>query len=174
MRVALTPLLPGHIDFVYSLVTDPDAGLYWKYRGLTPAPDVVWRQIWEGVSLQKLIWVPQTQEPAGITAIYNYNPGSGFAYVHAIGRRDLSEKGLVVEGALALVDYAFTVLPLRKLYFEILSSNVSRVGRAITRFCDLEATLVEHERIGRKFDDLHIYALTAARWQDVRSRFVGS
>jgi RimJ/RimL family protein N-acetyltransferase len=171
-RVALRPLLPSDFNFVYELAVSLDAGRTWKFRGTTPSPDVVMRQLYDGVVLQQLIVMRLSGEPVGISGIYNAHPASGFGYLHTLGRTDPPMRGLVTEGTALLIDHAFDVLGLRKLYIEILSSNEARVGVGLARYCELEGRLLSHELQGEVYADLLTYALYRPRWREVRRRFL--
>lgn len=165
------PLSTADYDEIYRWSTDSRTSQLWRYRGATPPPDTVVRQLWDGVTLQYCIADRTSHRPIGIAGIYNANTVSGYAYAYALAAPEFLNTGLVTRGALEVIDLAFQRFRFRKIYLESVGSSFQMFSSG-TRFGVLqeEGRLNDHERNGHGFDDLIFLSISAERWSAYRQR----
>lgn len=162
-------MVPSDYDEIYRWSTDPRTTGLWRYRGRTPSPDTVVRQLWEGATVLYCVCTSDNRQPFGLVALYNSNQVSQYCYLSALAAPEVLGTGLVVRGVLQLVEYGFARFRLRKIYLESLSSSLSQFGSA-TRLGLLseEGRLREHEWNGSGFDDLVFLSVSAEQWNTYR------
>lgn len=171
-RSLLRPLLPSDFEFCYLLAADPMGGVTWKFRGTTPSPDVFNRALYDGIFCQYIVLDAETLERVGFVALYNVSLGSRFGYVHALSVPGTAHGAATTHGALMLIDRAFGLWSLRKIYIETLETTAAMIGSALSRFAREEGRLRDHEILGGVPSDLVTFAVYADDWPSVRSRFI--
>lgn len=167
--VRLRPVSPADYDEIYRWSTDPRTSATWRFRGATPSPDVVIRQLWDGVLAQFCVLASDRRAPIGIVGLYNANHVSQYAYLYALSAPEVMGTGLVARAALELIDYAFERFRLRKIYVETR-------GHALTQFKSIvrrgimveEARLRDHEWLMTGYDDLVILSVQPSALESIR------
>jgi len=162
--VKLAPVEAEHYSFLYRLLTNTEFGWRYRFRGMTPPPDVLISRLWEGVLAQYLVVGVQSNEIHGITQLYDFNPRGQHCYAACIATPRAQGTGLVIEGFAALLAHGFRNFSLEKVYFEALDFNLGPF-RSMIDFCAEEGRFVRHERQDGVWHDLVIYALTREAWE---------
>jgi RimJ/RimL family protein N-acetyltransferase len=151
----LRPVSPTDYEEIYRWSTDPRTSVTWRYRGATPSPDVVVRQLWDGVLAQFCVISPERRTPVGIVGLYNANHVSQYAYLYALSAPEMVGTGLVARAALELIDHAFSTFRLRKIYIETRELALDQFRSVIRRGIMVEeGRLREHEWHEGGYDDL--------------------
>ncbi len=161
----LRPVSAGDYDEIYRWSTHPSTGLLWRYRGATPSPELVIRQIWDGATAVYAVTLPGRRPAVGVVGLYNYSNVSRYCYLFALSAPEARGAGAVALGALLLCEQAFTTFRVRKVYVEATQSSLVQYASAVSRgLLEEEARLVEHEWNGVGYDDLVTLSVTRERW----------
>ena len=162
---------PSDYDEIYRWSTDRRTSGLWRYRGGTPSPDTVLRQLWEGVLVQYCVTTAHSNRPFGLVGLYNANQVSRYAYMLALSAPELIGSGLVLRGALDVADYGFKRFKLRKVYVESLESSLDQYRSALRiGLLTEEGRLVDHEWNGSTFEDLVFLSASDAQWAEFQQR----
>lgn len=171
-RAALEPLRPSAYDFVYAIVCDANVGARSRYRGLVPSYDQMVSQLWDGVLAQYLVVDRTSQKMAGVVNLYRYNPRASNCFAAALTHPSFLGSGVVIEGLLLLLDHAFDLWSLKKVFFEVMGFNLDQMA-TITRFTEEEARLRDFDfAYGQLWDSVTL-SVDAERWQTVRAQLLG-
>ena len=105
----------SHADYaeIYRWSVDPRTANLWRYRGGTPSPDVVLRQLWDGAPIQYVVRGPRNNDAVGLVGLYNANHVSRYAYLFALSAPEFIGSGITLRGSAELLDYAFQRFRLR-------------------------------------------------------------
>lgn len=156
----LTPILPAHYDFIYSVVADPTVSWRWRYRGAVPSRDQVIAQFSTNALVQMLVVDSATEQMAGFVSLYDYNPRSATAYCAAAAHPRFHRSGRVSEATAVLALYGFHSWELRKIYFDVLEFNLDQMPM-LTQLGREEGRLIGHERAFGRYWDLSTIAVYA-------------
>lgn len=159
-RTYLTPILPAHYDFIYSLVADPLVSWRWRYRGAVPPREQVLAQFSLNALVQMLVVDSTTDQMAGFVTLYDYNPRSRTAYCAAAAHPRYHRSGRGAEATAILTLYGFHTWDLRKIYFDVLEFNLEQMP-LLTHVGREEGRLIGHEEAFGRFWDLVTIALYA-------------
>ena len=170
--VRLRPVISADYDHIYRWSTDPANAWRWRYRGGTPSPDTVVRQLWDGVIAQFCVVPIDRDQPVGLVGLYNANHVSGYCYLYAISAPELVGTGATLHGVAQLIDYAFQTFRLRKIYMESTESSLSSYSSALKiGLITEEGRLADHEWNGESFDDMVFLSISSDRWSAMRKKF---
>ncbi len=167
--VSLRPVGQSDTDWILHAASSTES-LTWRFRGTTPSPDLILRGIWDRCLCQFVVVRSsgaRAGEPLGLVGLYNADLHSGTAYLHSLALHTDRKLGLVVAGAKLLLDHAFELWDLRKIYMEIPEYNEATIGADIlATIARREAVLVEHERLWGRYWDMSIWVISRADWSD--------
>lgn len=164
-RIRLAPVTPNSYDVVARLTVEDENLLCWRYRGRTPSPEEVIRDLWAGVLCQFLVVSTDTGHPLGLVVAYDADLHSGTAYLAVVSDRSARRTGLPLEAMGVFLGYLFGTFALRKLYLEVPEFNLDQFGRQIDRFATLEGCKTDHLILGGRYWDLRTYCIGRARWE---------
>jgi len=110
--------------------------------------------------IELLIIENETQRSIGYTYCYNYNSSDGFIYIKIINinNENKFEKNLL-EGCLLLFNYIFTMMPIRKIYYEIFEYELEDIKFIKKIGFKLEANLKEDKFFNGKYNNKYILSL---------------
>lgn len=171
-RVRLRPLAEEHREFLYRLMTSPEAGGRVRFAGATPSPDRMAAVLWESVLAQFIVEGVQSGQPLGLVAITSPNFRDGFAYLSAIAAPAVQGKGLVTEGVLLGFHYAFSTWPFRKLYMEAAEDSYERFTSGLGVFFQEEGRLRQHVFWNGRFMDVRILAVYREAWLEHKQHYL--
>jgi RimJ/RimL family protein N-acetyltransferase len=167
-RTGLRPVGPADYEEIYRWSTDPRTSATWRYRGATPSPDVVVRQLWDGVLAQYCV-TASDRRAIGIVGLYNANHVSQYAYLYALSSPEVVGTGLVARAALELIDHAFSTFRLRKIYVETREAALDQFKSIVRRGIMVEeARVPDHEWIDGRYDDLVILSVRPSALEIIR------
>ena len=164
-RVRLRPITPRDYEELYVIATEPAAGLLWRYRGATPGPEAFVRHLWEGVLVQRLVVERDRGRTLGLVGLGSADLVAGHASCFAYLRADALGQGLGVEAVVLLLEEAFQIWPLEKVYFEVPGFGLPQFRSAVGRYVFEEGRLRAHAWAMDRHWDLHVLALTRATWE---------
>ncbi len=173
LRVRLRPIHPQDYPALFKIETGLFLGSRWRHRGTTPSYERFVAALFEGVLAQFVVVSKASSIPRGYVTLYNANLAAGWAYVAATKFDDHDHTGEVLHGAALMLDYAFEGWPFHKLYAEVSSSTIGAFRSMIGRVFVEEGCLTDHEYgAGRRWD-LHVLAVSRARWSQWRPIVIG-
>lgn len=166
----LRPVSPSDLEFLYSICTAAPNGFRWRFRGSIPDRVTFANSLNDGILVQFLVERKATSEAVGLVAAYGASHRDGYAYIAAVSDPRLRGSGVALDGLSALIEYVFTLWPMRKLYFDALEFNYSQFERATLRVAHEEGRLRDHIFHGGKYWDLITGAIYAEAWHAHRHR----
>lgn len=160
--VALRPLLPSDGEWFYALLCGP-AGERWKYRGRTPAPDVVADDMWRGVFAQFVVVQRATGERSGVVGFYNVASDAGRAHAFAIA--DPRASVAVVEGFGLLCAWGFDHHGFSRVFIETPEFNLLAF-ESLRSVAVVEGRLRNYDFWRGRYWDLFILSIGAQAFRD--------
>ena len=170
-RTILRSLHPGDYPFLYDVAVSGESGWRYRFRGATPSPESFSTHVWDGVLAQYVAVGRDSSEVIGLVSLFGYNFRGRHCSLAALAMPAFQGSGLLIEAAIALIDYGFRTWELHKIYVEALEFNVSQFSRVGDLLVE-EGRLVEHEWCEGIWWDLVTYALHRRRWDEIGPRYV--
>jgi RimJ/RimL family protein N-acetyltransferase len=164
--VRLRAFRPGDVEFLYSLIANPEVGLTWRTRGAVSSIDDFRIGLWTRAHVQLMVDAVSSGETLGCVSSYNVNLRNGIGYVAALGGSRALNRGLVPRGLALLISYLFDNWPFRKLYFEASSSSLSKFASGMGRYFVEEGRLRDYEYWRGEYRDFVICAISRESWID--------
>jgi RimJ/RimL family protein N-acetyltransferase len=171
-RVRLRIIQEQDRRFLYELMSSPEAGGRVRFGGSTPSPEKILSSIWESVLAQFIMEGVSSHQPFGLVAVTSASFRDGFAYVSALGTPDAQGSGLVAEGVLLGVHYAFSTWPFRKLYLEATEDSFQAFTSGLGTFFQEEGRLREHTFWNGSYRDLVVLAVYRHLWERLKPKFL--
>lgn len=165
-RTTLVPLTPDFYQFITRMLLEAPHLHLWRYRGRTPSPDEIVRDLWNGVLAQFVVVSADTGRPVGLVVAYNADLHSGTVYLAAIGGSDAKNGGIVLHGFGLFLGYLFGTFRLRKAYIEVAEYTLPQFGNQLGRFFHLEGRLREHEYLAGRYWDHLQWSITREQWSE--------
>jgi RimJ/RimL family protein N-acetyltransferase len=170
-RCRVRPALPSDYSTLYTMAVDPRHGFRWRYRGSIPSYEQFVDQFWVGITCHFVVTASDDDSALGLVSLYDLNLRGGNVYLSAIGVPAVHSTGLVVDAAIAVVDYAFSNWPIAKIYLDVLDINLPQFAWVLDYFIQ-EGRLVGHDRDGSRPIDLLILALYREAFMAHRERLL--
>jgi hypothetical protein len=127
--------------------------------------------LWDSV-LAQFIATPLDRDAAlGLVTLYNARMADGWCYLAALSAPSAIGTGQIVEGVYLLVEHAFGMWPLRKIYVEAAAYNVAQFESVVGRYFCEEGRLADHVFYNGRYWDLVTFSLSRARWEAERHAF---
>jgi RimJ/RimL family protein N-acetyltransferase len=177
-RLVLRETAEHDVDAVFAMESDPIAMRYWSrppMRDISEARAAVERAMGyfrEHVGLRWSIARPADDWMLGHLSLFNFSEQSARADIGYGLAREHWGQGFMHEALIAVVDYAFGPLGLRRLEADIDPRNQASL-RALARpgFAH-EGLLRERWQVGDEISDTAFMGLLAREWKDARRRGV--
>jgi RimJ/RimL family protein N-acetyltransferase len=163
-RIRLRSLAERDRAFLYDLMTSPAAGGRVRFGGATLSPDKMLSSLWESVLAQFIIAAADSGAPLGLVATTSPNFRDGFAYLSALGAPEVQGRGVVAEGALLGLNYAFLTWPFRKIYMEATEDSYRAFRHGLGVFFSEEGRLRDHTFWNGRYVDMVILAVYRETW----------
>jgi RimJ/RimL family protein N-acetyltransferase len=164
-RVTLDIVTNEHGDFLYGLFADPRGAGVVKYHGATPGPDEVGAGLWDHVLAQFIVSSRETHQPFGLVVLSSPNFVDRYCFLSIAAGPLTPRRGLVIEGAILCLSYAFAHWDFRKIYLDVTAPGLSQFARTLGRYAELEGRLRHHQFIDGAYVDLYKYAIYADVWR---------
>ncbi len=161
-RVTLRPLLPSDGEWFYSLVCGP-AGEQWRYRGRTPAHDMVAADMWRGVFAQFVVTDVRTGERCGVVGLYNVALEAGRAHLFVLSAPGHSATSL--EAAGLLCSWGFGHHGFERIFIETAEFNLQRFA-SLADVATVEGRLRNYEWWKGRYWDQFILSITPNQFEE--------
>ncbi|NNN20699.1 MAG: hypothetical protein HKL80_01680 [Acidimicrobiales bacterium] len=158
-RVALRPIAPGDIPFLYGISTAVTSSFHWRLRGSTPSPENFTNQLWSDVLSQYIVFRKDTGEQLGLVVCHNANFIDGVAYLAALASPRYIGSGAMAEGAALFLEGIFKNWNFRKIYLEAPEFNVLRIQSGLKSFFHEEGRLKAHHFYNGQYHDQLLLAI---------------
>lgn len=158
-QIALRPVAPEHVPFLYHLAIREDVGYRWRFRGAVPDMDTFQANLRQGVLSQFVVVSEPVGEPAGQVICYNADLARGIGYVAAAFTPEHTANALPVTSVSLFVRYVFQVWNLRKLYLEMISYNFDQIASGAGHHFDVEGRLRDHSYYDGRYWDEYLLAI---------------
>jgi RimJ/RimL family protein N-acetyltransferase len=173
-RVRLEELRPEHADFLYELFSSPRVGGRMRYHGQTPSPDEVSMRMWDMVLAQFLVVGVMSNSPLGLVVLSQANFRNRFCHFAVLGHEAVHRTGLLIEGSILMLTYAFEQWDFRKIYFESLEPNLDSFSSAAGRILEFEGRLRDYHFMDGRYVDMLIHSLSRERWDGAKHALLGA
>ena len=157
----VTPALEGELHQVY---VQGDIASRWRTGGLVLPAEGFVDATSQGAVLDNALRA-RDGEVFGRVTVTQRSSWSTHAHVSAYVHPDARRRPAVIEGIAMGCAQAFDVLPIQKLYLEVVEYNVEQFGSAL-RYFEREGSLREHVYLDGRYWDQHVYALTRERFEN--------
>jgi RimJ/RimL family protein N-acetyltransferase len=163
-RVQLRPVAPPDYEWLYDLTTRPDNLVRWRDRGQTFRIEEWVDRLWSGVAAQFVAVASASSTPVGLVTLYNHDARNRHARIAAIFDDQQSHAGWRLEAFGLLLDYAFEVFDVIKLYAEVVDFNFAAFSSGLDDLFVQEGLLHDHEYAHGRHWPVHLLAFPRARW----------
>jgi RimJ/RimL family protein N-acetyltransferase len=171
-RVRLRTLAPPDYEWLHQLTTSADALVRWRDRGQTFRIEEWADRLWAGVGAQFVAESVDAGRPLGLVSIYNVHPQNRHARIAAIFDDDRATAGWRLEAVGLLVNYAFEVFDLVKVYAEVVDFNYGAFASGADRFFVEEGLLLDYEYAHGRHWPVHVLGLHRDRFAAVRDEWL--
>lgn len=111
-------------------------------------------------NIEVLISENKTQRNIGYIYCYNYRSFDGYLYIKInINNNGNENKEMLIEACVLLFDYIFTMMPVRKIYYEVFEYEINYFKFIKNMGFKLEANLKEDKFFNGKYNDKYILSL---------------
>ena len=176
-RVRLRPAEPDDYPALHSLEDDPASLGTWRYRGQLPPLEQYEERLWEQTVAIHVVESQATGELLGYCQLYDMDPRSEsgwFSVYAAAGHRG---NGLVMEGNMVFLEWAFANWPVRWLHAHCLAANYRSFASTVRRGeCHDLGVLEGRAILEGEPHDVHVVGFERELWLSapVRRRAVAS
>ena len=163
-RVALEPLAMRHIDGIRSILAKEAMEDRWPVTQLdVQSPDLD-RRLWAFGGLQYAVVRRDTSATVGLVQGVFGEPRGGTIGVGVVIDPAHWRAGWPFEAIVVFIDLLFATFGYRKIYLQVAESTLTHMGPFLDRFLVKEATYRAHRRSPDGYEDWHVYALFASKW----------
>ena len=178
-RLVLRATSPDDVEGVFAMESDPVAMRYWSrppMQDIAEARASVERAMTffrERVGLRWSITRAGEDRLIGHVSVFDFHEPSDRADIGYGLARPHWGQGFMHEALIAVVDYAFGPMGLRRLEADVHPGNLASL-RAVERLGFMrEGLLLERWQVGDEISDSVLLGLLARRWPEVRARLAG-
>lgn len=171
--VALIPVLPQHVEFLYQLATDERSGFRWRLTGSVPPLDTFQRDLWKGVFSQFVVVERRSSRPIGTVMAYNVDLHHGFGFLAAAVVPAAQNSGVGIEAVELFVAWLFLTYDLRKLYLEVPEFNMKEMANGLDGLLREEGRLRKHMYYSGQHWDRLILAIYRDEYLSLRHARTG-
>lgn len=174
-RLLLKPLVSADAPALFDIFSDPEVMKYWNTK---PWPSIEKAESFIASSTQEMIsdstltlgiYLQETDQLAGKIMLFNYSKTSKRAEIGFGVGREYWGKGIVMEAATALIEFAFNRLQLRRLEAEIDPDNTNS-SKALQRLGFVQEGLLKQRwEVDGVVSDSALYGLLAESWSKAKS-----
>jgi RimJ/RimL family protein N-acetyltransferase len=156
-QLALRPVLPGDLDFLYALATEPDTGYRWRWRGGIPPYESFAHSSGADVYAEFIVVLRSTGRPIGHLIVLDADLHSGHVSIGIVLTGPAQRSGLGLQAVLVAIDYLFRTGPFHKIYADSVEFAFASFSSGAGRLFHEEGRLRRHHFYdGRHWDKLII------------------
>lgn len=158
-RVQLVPIGAFRREVLHRMIWMEVEPYSWRGLGPDSTEGQIDEALSSGVLSQSLLVSSRTGGLLGLAQILVPNFRHGTAQFTGLIRSQFQGKVWPIDGFVQFLHNTFVNHPIRKIYAELPASNVSRFGRGLARFFEVEGTLKGHEWHRGEFRDVTFFGL---------------
>jgi len=160
------------LHLLHQLLVAPDTGWRVRYRGTPPTLDQVRRDLFtEDVVAQWTVFGIRNNEFRGWVHIGSANLVDGVAHLSLASTEESRGWGTFLEAAACCIDECFLGYPLRKLYGEVLSDNLSEfLAGGVGKYFTVEGVRRQCRYVRGGYRDVTLLAIDRLQWAEARTR----
>jgi len=158
-QLALRPVHPEYVPFLYDLAIREDVGWRWRFRGAIPDIETFEAGLRQGVLSQFVVVAAPSGMPVGTVGSYQGDLGRGTAHVAAAFVPEQWGSRLPIAAVDLFVRHLFQVWNLRKLYLEVPEFNYAQIASGVGRYFEVEGRLREHSYYDGRYWDEYVLAV---------------
>jgi len=132
-RVRLRPVEPGDYVALHAMEDDPASLSTWRYRGELPPIEEYETRLWEQSTAIHLVESRATGDLLGYCQLYDMEPRSQSGWFSVYAAPGHRGSGLVMEGNMLFLEWAFAQWPVRWLYAHCLAANYRSFSSTVRR-----------------------------------------
>jgi RimJ/RimL family protein N-acetyltransferase/acyl carrier protein len=170
-RVRLRPVAPPDYEWLYDLTTRDEHLVRWRDRGQTFRIEEWIDRLWAGVAAQFVATRPDGT-PIGLVSLYHHEARNRHARLAVIFDDATSSPGWRLEAVGLLLDYAFEVFDLLKVYAEVIEFNLDAFSSGLDDLYVEEGRLFDYEYAHGRHWPVHILAISRARFDAYRDQWL--
>lgn len=165
-RVNLRQVIQSDSAWLYRLATQDSVVSRWRLRGRQPSPEAFEQLLWGESDVQALVETKQ-HRPLGLVQIFAYQPRNAVASMAILIDPAFNRLGWPLEAGVLVVQYAFEVMGLRKLYVSVPEHNFDQLEGLTSFGFETEAVLEGIEYAAGRWWTVHLLAVTRATWNEL-------
>ena len=176
-RVRLRPAEPDDYLALHAMEDDPASLATWRYRGAMPPLEEYEARLWEQTVAIHLVESRATGELLGYCQLYDVEPRSGTGWFSVYAAPAHRGNGLVMEGNMVFLEWAFREWPVRWLYAHCLQTNFRAFASTVRRGECHDLGVMEGRAILHgEPHDVHVVGFERGLWESsaVRRRCVAA
>ncbi|WP_269724384.1 phosphopantetheine-binding protein [Pseudofrankia inefficax] len=169
-QLALRPVSPEYVPFLYDLATREEVGWRWRFRGAIPDIETFQAGLRQGALSQFVVVVAPNGEPVGTVSCYNADLHRGIAFLAAAFVPEHVAGGVPMTAVGMFLRYLFQVWDLRKIYMEVPDFNYTQIASGAGKYFEVEGHLREHSYYDGRYWDEYMLAIYRRHVVDPRPR----
>jgi RimJ/RimL family protein N-acetyltransferase len=159
-RLTLEPVSPIHVEFLYSLTTQGNNAIRWRYGGVVPSRDEFMSNLWNGVLCQFVVSTARSRRPIGMVVAYGADLIMRRAFIGGVGLERVQRTGLMNEAFALLIQHLRRTYRIERVYLEFPEFNLSQFASGFKDHIREEARLRDHTFFNGEFWDYLTYSLS--------------
>jgi acyl carrier protein/RimJ/RimL family protein N-acetyltransferase len=167
-RVRLRAVDPSDYEWLYELTTRSENLVRWRDRGTTYRVEEWADRLWAGVAAQFIGVAVENETPLGLVTVYNHDARNRHARLAAIFDDRVAAPGWRLEAVGLVLDYAFEVFDLLKLYAEVVDFNFDAFSSGLDTLFVEEGLLHDYEYAHGRHWPVHVLAFPRDRFESFR------
>lgn len=155
-RVCLRPVTDADTEYVFTLLVR---------LGIASVPRLDrFASAYAGDGTHFIVHDRRDGGHAGYTSLHSAGPGGRHIELGVLADPDSAIKAAGAEALFLTADYAFSSLPIRKLYIRTTEASAAHLGGALAAMSKREGTLREHLFFRGRYWDVYVTAICRADW----------
>ncbi len=176
-RVSLRPVEPADYPALHALEDDAASLGTWRYRGALPALSEYELRLWEQTAAIHVVESRATGEILGYCQLYDLDARAGHGWFSVYAAGGHRGNGLVMEGCMVFLEWAFANWDVRWLHAHCLAANFSAFASTVRRGeCHDLGVLRGRAVVDGEPHDVHVLGFEKELWHrsTVRRRAVAA
>lgn len=167
--VQLSRVDDRHIEFMIDLYLS-DSGRA-RFGGQTPSRNEIMSRLWDSVLAQHVVELSRTRRPVGLVVLSSPSFSDRYCYFSMMALPEYYRTATIMIGAGLAFDYAFNNWDFRKIYCDVLESNLSQFASVVGSILQEEGRLAEHHWVEGRYEALVNLSLYRQDWFRIRSKY---
>ena len=170
-RVALRPVEPDDYPTLHALENDATSLGTWRYRGALPPLEEYEQVLWPQTAAIQVATSVADDRILGYCQLYDVDLRAGHGWYSVYAGPDHRGHGLVMEGCMVFLEWAFRTYPFRWLYAHALDVNWAGFASSVRRPQPQHlGVLRDRALIDDEFHDVHVLGIEREQWRSMPIR----